>query len=192
MKVLLINGSPREQGNVSRMLSLMESEAKRLGVEVYSIRVANLQVRPCIGCMKCRASLACIFPEDDAQRTLALLQEADALVVGAPCYWGNMPGQLKVLFDRMVYGMMGESPRGIPLPLHKGKKAILVSTCTTPWPFNVWFRQSRGTVRALREILKWGGFRIVSVIEKPGTKRQPDLTDKDMKRCRKAIRKLLC
>lgn len=192
MKVLLINGSPREQGNVSRMLSLIESEAKRLGVEVYSIRVANLQVRPCIGCMKCRASLACIFPEDDAQRTLALLHEADALVVGAPCYWGNMPGQLKVLFDRMVYGMMGESPRGIPLPLHKGKKAILVSTCTTPWPFNVWFRQSRGTVRALREILKWSGFRIVSVIEKPDTKRHPDLTDRDMKRCRKAIRKLLC
>lgn len=192
MKVLLINGSPREQGNVSRMLSLMESEAKRLGVEVYNIRVANLQVRPCIGCMKCRASLACIFPEDDAQRTLALLQEADALVVGAPCYWGNMPGQLKVLFDRIVYGMMGESPRGIPLPLHKGKKAILVSTCTTPWPFNVWFRQSRGTVRALREILKWSGFCIVSVIEKPGTKHHPDLTDRDMKRCRKAIRKLLC
>ena len=138
MKVLLINGSPREQGNVSRMLSLIESEAKRLGVEVYSIRVANLQVRPCIGCMKCRASLACIFPEDDAQRTLALLQEADALVVGAPCYWGNMPGQLKVLFDRMVYGMMGESPRGIPLPLHKGKKAILVSTCTTPLGIPAW------------------------------------------------------
>lgn len=192
MKVLLINGSPREQGNVSRMLSLMESEAKRLGVEVYSIRVANLQVRPCIGCMRCRTSLACIFPEDDAQRTLALLQEADALVVGAPCYWGNMPGQLKVLFDRMVYGMMGENRYGMPLPLHKGKKAILVSTCTTPWPFNVWFRQSRGTVRALREILKWSGFCIVSVIEKPGTKRQPNLTDKDMKRCRKAIRKLLC
>lgn len=192
MKVLLINGSPREQGNVSRMLSLMESEAKRLGVEVYSIRVANLQVRPCIGCMKCRASLACIFPEDDAQRTLALLQEADALVVGAPCYWGNMPGQLKVLFDRMVYGMIGESRRGMPLPLHKGKKAVLVSACTTPWPFNVWFNQSHGTVRALREILKWSGFRILSVIEKSGTKRYPDLTDRDERKCGKAIRKLFC
>lgn len=192
MKVLLINGSPREQGNVSRMLSLMESEAKRFGVEVYSIRVANLQVRPCIGCMKCRASLACIFPEDDAQRTLALLQEADALVVGAPCYWGNMPGQLKVLFDRMVYGMIGESRRGMPLPLHKGKKAVLVSACTTPWPFNVWFNQSHGTVRALREILKWSGFRILSVIEKSGTKRYPDLTDRDERKCGKAIRKLFC
>ena len=174
------------------MLRLMESEAKRLGADTGYIHVTSLQVHPCTGCMKCRTSLACVLPVDDAQRVLALLEECDALVVGAPCYWGNMPGQLKVLFDRMVYGMIGESRRGMPLPLHKGKKAVLVSACTTPWPFNVWFNQSHGTVRALREILKWSGFRILSVIEKSGTKRYPDLTDRDERKCGKAIRKLFC
>lgn len=170
----------------------MESEARRWGADTDYIHVTSLQVHPCTGCMKCRTSLACVLPVDDAQRVLALLEECDALVVGAPCYWGNMPGQLKVLFDRMVYGMMGESRRGMPLPLHKGKKAVLVSACTTPWPFNVWFNQSHGTVRALREILKWSGFRILSIIEKPGTKRHPDLTDRDERKCGKAIRKLFC
>ncbi len=170
----------------------MESEAKRLGADTDYIHVTSLQVHPCTGCMKCRTSLACVLPVDDAQRVLALLEECDALVVGSPCYWGNMPGQLKVLFDRMVYGMIGESRRGMPLPLHKGKKAVLVSACTTPWPFNVWFNQSHGTVRALREILKWSGFRILSVIEKSGTKRHPDLTDRDERKCGKAIRKLFC
>lgn len=192
MKILFINGSPRGQGNISRMLCLMESEAKRFGAETYSIRGANIHVHPCTGCMRCRATSACVLPEDDAQRTLTLLHEADAVVIGAPCYWGNIPGQLKVLFDRMVYGMMGESPRGIPQPLHKGKKAVLVSACTTPWPFNVWFNQSRGAIKALREILKWSGFRITSVIEKSGTKRRPALTDRDEEKCRKAIRRLLC
>ena len=155
----------------------MESEAKRLGADTGYIHVTSLQVHPCTGCMKCRTSLACVLPVDDAQRVLALLEECDALVVGAPCYWGNMPGQLKVLFDRMVYGMIGESR---------------LSACTTPWPFNVWFNQSHGTVRALREILKWSGFRILSVIEKSGTKRYPDLTDRDERKCGKAIRKLFC
>ena len=107
--------------------------------------------------MKCRSSRQCVLPADDAQRVLSLVAESDVLIVGAPCYWGNMPGTLKVLFDRMVYGLMGESTRGLPRPLHKGKRAILLTTCTTPWPFNVWFRQSRGTVRALHEILKWSG-----------------------------------
>jgi len=55
---------------------------------------------------------------------------------------------------------MGESPKGIPQALHKGKKAVIVSTCSTPWPFNIWFNQTRGVVKALREILKWSGFSI--------------------------------
>ena len=39
----------------------------------------------------------------------------------------------KLLFDRIVYGMMRDTPR-FPEPLMKGKKCILLSTCTTPWP----------------------------------------------------------
>ena len=114
----------------------------------------------------------------------------DALVIGAPCYWGNMPGTLKVLFDRMVYGLMGESPRGVPLPLHKGKRAIIVSTSTTPWPFNIWFRQTRGTVRALREILKWSGFHVMAAIERGDTRQRP-VNEKDLTRCRRAIHRVL-
>ena len=191
MKILFINGSPRAGGNVSQLLNAMETEARRLGADTHCIRISDLSVRPCTGCMKCRTVRVCALPDDDAQRTLALIAEADALVVGAPCYWGNMPGQLKVLFDRMVYGLTGDSPHGIPRPLHKGKKAILVSTCTTPWPFNVWFRQSRGAIRALREVLKWSGFHIVSVIERPDTRRRPGLNGKELERCRKAVQRLL-
>ena len=88
----------------------------------YRDRVADLQISPCIGCMSCREKLKCCLPEDDAQRVLKQIEEAQALIIGAPCYWGNLPGQLKVMFDRIVYGMMGETSRGIPIGLHKGKK----------------------------------------------------------------------
>ena len=82
----------------------------------------------------------CVLGEDDSQRVLKMLQDADAIIMGAPCYWGNIPGQMKLLFDRLVYGMMRDTPR-FPEPLMKGKKCILLSTCTTPWPWNILFKQ---------------------------------------------------
>ena len=64
---------------------------------------------------------------------------------------------------------MGESPRGIPQPRLKGRQAVVIAACTTPWPFNLLFRQSRGAVRSVREVLSTGGMRIRSV-EIAGTK----------------------
>lgn len=191
MKILILNSSPRRHGNISKMLELMKQEAEAGGAETIYVCVSNLQVRPCIGCMKCRKSLECSLPQDDAQRVLQSIKEADVLIIGAPCYWGNLPGELKVLLDRMVYGMMGENSWGMPLPLHKGKKAIILSTCTTPYPFNILYNQTRGVVKALKEILKWSGFKIVKAIEKGGTKKHSGLTEKEISVCRKAVRKLL-
>lgn len=191
MKLLVINASPRRSGCVSSMLDMVKVKAEAEGAEVSVIRVADLSVRSCTGCMSCRSKLECVLPEDDAQRVLRLISEADAVVIGTPCYWGNIPGNLKVLFDRMVYGLMGESRRGLPLPLHKGKRAAIIATCSTPWPFNILFRQSRGAVNALREILKWSGFRIVATVEKGGTKASPALTERDRRACTKVTRRLV-
>ena len=135
--------------------------------------------------MACRSKGACVLVEDDSQRVLKQLQDADAVILGAPCYWGNIPGQMKLLFDRLVYGMMRDTPR-FPEPLMKGKKCILVSTSTTPWPWNVLFNQSHGAVKAMREICRYAGFQIVATVERGGTAMHPELTDKDKKRCRKA------
>ena len=115
-----------------------------------------------------------------------MIQDADAIIMGAPCYWGNIPGQMKLLFDRIVYCMMRDTPR-FPEPLMKGKKCILLSTCTTPWPWNILFKQSRGAIRAMREIAHYAGFNIVKTIERGGTAMHPLLTEKDKQKCRKAI-----
>ena len=189
MNVLVLNASPRPKGNISRMLEAMEEEAAKAGMQATLVRVSDLHVHPCRGCMACRSKRDCVLPEDDAQRVLRLIQACDVLVIGAPCYWGNMPGELKVLFDRLVYGMMGESAQGIPQPLHRGKRAILVSTSTTPYPFNILFRQTRGVVRALKEILKWSGFKVVATVEVGGTK-QRVVSEKTIKRCRDMMRRL--
>jgi FMN-dependent NADH-azoreductase len=167
----------------------MRQDAEQHGNNIDSICANDLNIKPCIGCMVCRTKGSCVLGEDDSQRALAMIQKADAVIIGAPCYWGNIPGQLKLLFDRIVYGMMRDTPR-FPEPLMKGKKCILVSTCTTPWPWSVWFNQSRGVIRALREICRYSGFKIVATIERGGTAMHPELTDKDKQKCVKAVKRL--
>ena len=189
--ILILNASPRRHGNISQMVEVMADECRQAGVEVQTVAVQQLDIRPCLGCMKCRAAHKCVLPEDDAQRVLRLIQQADALVIAAPCYWGNIPGTLKLLFDRIVYGMMDESEKGWPLPLHKGKRCVLVSTSTTPWPFNRIMHQSSGAIRAMKEVCRYSGLKTVATVEKGGTRHDTTLSEKYERRCRKAVRKLM-
>lgn len=190
MNILIINGSPRKKGLISQMLSIMESEAELRDNIVQKVYTNDLSIKPCIGCMACRTKGKCVLGEDDSQRVLKMMQQADAIIMGAPCYWGNIPGQMKLLFDRIVYGMMRDTPR-FPEPLMKGKKCILLSTCTTPWPWNILFKQSRGAIRAMSEICRYSGFKIVATIERGGTVMHPQLSEKDKQKCHKTIRIIL-
>ena len=189
MHLLIINGSPRKKGLISQMLRIFHEQAIATGVEVTEVYANDLQIKPCMGCMACRRKRHCVLPEDDAQRVLTLIQQADAIVIGAPCYWGNIPGQLKLLFDRIVYGMMRDTPR-FPEPLMKGKRLVCISTSTTPFPFNILMNQSRGAIRALREIGRFSGWKIVDTIERGGTATRPKLSPRDISKCHKAFRKL--
>lgn len=190
-KLLIVNASPRKKGNIAQMVAEMADEARIHGVEVETVEVQKLNVSPCVACMKCRSQGFCALPDDDSQLVLKSIADSDAIVIAAPCYWGNIPGTLKLLFDRIVYGLMDESERGFPVPLMKGKRCVLVSTSTTPWPFNILMHQSHGAIRAMKEICRYSGFKIVATIEKGGTRRNTVLTESEARKCRKAVRKLL-
>ncbi len=102
--------------------------------------------------------------------------DADTLIIGTPTHWGNMSAPLKLLFDRNVPVLMGESPKGMPEPRQKGKRAVVVTVCTTPWPFNFIFPESRGAIRAVREALHYGGYKTVGKITKTGTKKSNEIS----------------
>lgn len=187
--MVVINGSPRRDGLVSQMLSHVAAGLPR-DCEVESLFVHDMQVKPCIGCMKCRALGRCVLPGDDAHRAADAIRGADALIVGSPCYWGNMSGELKALFDRVVYAMMGERENGMPIALHKGKRAVLVATCNTVYPFSVWFHQTSGVFRSLRQILKWSGFRTAATFGKGGCRKHGELTFRDVEKCKKLAKKI--
>ncbi len=189
MKVLFINGSPHRHGMVGQLMEAIR-ESLPESYESDWVQVSELNIAPCKGCMTCRSERKCVQPEDDAQRIMSKIQQADALVVGSPCYWGNMNGYLKLLFDRMVYGLIKDNAFGFPKPLHKGKKVVLVATCTTSFPFNILYRQSRGTIKALRSIMKLSGFKIVGTLEKGGTSKKSDISKKEKAKCIRLAGKL--
>lgn len=177
MKILILNASPRRNGIISQAVERFADGASNSHVEDFSdntqveiVNVNDLKFAPCKGCMQCRNRGICCMPVDDAHRVAEKIFGCDVLVVAAPVYWGNMPGTLKTLFDRMVYALMGESKLGIPKPLHKGKDAYIITSCTTPFPFNFFCRQTSGMVAALKEILGTAGFKIRGKVVIPGTK----------------------
>ncbi len=175
MKILVLNGSPRRNGTVASLLKSV-TESLQAEHDIEWIDVCKLNMKYCTACMVCREKEKCILPEDDAHIVGKKIQDADSLVIGTPTHWGNMCAPLKLLFDRNVPVFMRESPKGMPVPRQKGKRAVVVTACTTPWPFNFILPESRGAIRSVREVLHYGGYKIVGTITKPGTKKSKEIS----------------
>jgi len=190
LKILVLNGSARQGGTVASLLRLV-TEPLSVEHEIEWIDVCKLNMKFCTACMACRDKGRCVLPEDDAHAMANKIKDADALVVGTPTHWGNMCAPLKLLFDRNVPVFMGESPKGIPVPRQKGKRALVVTACTTPWPFNFILPESRGAIRAVREVLHYGGYKIVGTITKPGTKKSKEISSFLEAKARRLAKKLV-
>lgn len=183
MKILVLNGSPHKNGTVAKLLKMVvEGISNKHDVEW--INLYELNIKPCVACMKCRPEQECILPPDDAHRIGRKIKNADGLIVGTPTHWGNMSAQLKLLFDRNVPVIMGEKPNGMPIPRQKGKPVVIVTACSTPWPFNFVAAESRGAIRAVNEVLYYGGYKLLGKIVKPGTKTRPAISDRLLKKCK--------
>ena len=102
MKVLLLNGSPRANGNTAAALGEMEKIFAADGIETEIMHVGNLPIRGCIACGKCRQNGKCVF--DDAVNEVAQKFEAcDGLVVGTPVYYAGANATLTALLTRLFY-----------------------------------------------------------------------------------------
>lgn len=166
MNVLIINASPRRKGVTAAVLSEIAAAVDSTHA-VETVRIHDLSMKPCIGCMKCRPDRPCIMPRDDAHVLAEKFKWSDFIILGCPNYWGNMPATLKLFFDRNVSLFEyceARAIRYVPKPQLRGKRAALVVSSGSPWPYNLLRSQSRGTIAALRTILKAGGVKIEWVI----------------------------
>lgn len=107
MKVLLINGSPRKEGNTFIALSEVAHTLESQGIETTIIHIGTKAVQGCIACNKCREKGRCAFNDDLYNATLEQIREADALVVGSPVYYAGPNGSLCALLDRLFFSAAG-------------------------------------------------------------------------------------
>lgn len=102
MKVLMINGSPRMDGNTGIALKKMEKVFLQEGIEVETVQVGNQAVRGCVACGYCGKNGKCVF--DDIVNELApKFEEADGLVVASPVYYASANATLVAVLDRLFY-----------------------------------------------------------------------------------------
>ncbi|HBB19175.1 MAG TPA: flavodoxin family protein [Ruminococcus sp.] len=102
MKVLIINGSPRKDGNTSLALAEMENIFAQEGIEVKSVQIGSKNIRGCIACNSCAEKGKCVF--DDGVNELAEeFRTADGLVVASPVYYASANATLIACLDRLFY-----------------------------------------------------------------------------------------
>ncbi len=106
MKVLLINGSPRPNGNTRRALEEVATTLQTEGIGTEIINLGKQAVQGCIACGWCGREGRCTFRDDLYHQIMRVIKDGiDGLVVGSPVYYGGPNGSLCALLDRVFYSL---------------------------------------------------------------------------------------
>ena len=102
MKVLMLNGSPRANGNTARALTELEKIFAAEAIETETVQIGNKEIRRCISCFSCYKTGKCVI--DDIVNELAKkLEECDGLIIASPVYYASPNGTLLACLDRLFY-----------------------------------------------------------------------------------------
>lgn len=102
MKVLMLNGSPRVNGNTALALAEMKTVFEAEGIETEIINLGNKDIRGCIACGSCGAKGRCAF-DDIVNEIAGKFEAADGLVLGSPVYYASANATLIAALDRLFY-----------------------------------------------------------------------------------------
>ena len=102
MKVLLINGSPKVNGNTAIALNEMVKVFEQENIETEVVHVGNKDIRGCIACGTCGERGKCVF-EDAVNEVAAKFAECDGMVVASPVYYASANATVIAFLDRLFY-----------------------------------------------------------------------------------------
>jgi multimeric flavodoxin WrbA len=114
LKVLGIVCSSRKGGNTEILVQEALAGAKETGAEIELLRISEMKIAPCDGCMTCQQSGECRI-KDDMQKVYKKILAADGLILGSPVYFWSVSGQAKTLMDRTY---------ALRYPYHKLKNKV--------------------------------------------------------------------
>lgn len=131
MKVLILMGSPRRQGNTAALLGPFTETLREKGAAVETLWLYEKDIRPCIACRNCQKDwtrFGCIH-RDDMQEVFDAVLAADLLVFATPIYCWFCTPPMKAALDRLMYGMNKFYGVEKGPSIWSGKRVALLSTC---------------------------------------------------------------
>jgi len=95
-----------------------------------------------------------------------MIYNSDALVMGSPTYFGNITGPLKTLIDRSLtaFEEIAASGLEIPVPIHQGQKAAIITACNITAPMSALPTQGAGALAAMETVINAGGYDLAGSI----------------------------
>jgi len=109
MKVLAINGSPKNDGNTAQAMKLLLEEVQNAGIETEMYTIGNKAIRGCLACGQCveKSNGRCNAFDDTVNELIPKMLAADGLVLGSPTYFAGINGTLKSFLDRAFFATRG-------------------------------------------------------------------------------------
>lgn len=128
MKVLAINGGPRNEGNSSIMLDEFLRGARDTGSDVEKLSVKDLNIKSCRGCLRCNLIKKCAVRGDDWKELSDKIINSDVIVFSSPVYFHHVTGDLKRVLDRFRSFVKVQIKKDgiIHLPWHLWKKKFVL------------------------------------------------------------------
>lgn len=105
MNVVALNGSPRKDGNTAIVLERMAEQLAAEGIGTDIVHIGSGKVQGCTGCFRCVESpeTLCVIDNDDVNQVATKIRAADGVILGAPTYYGGIPGSMKAYLDRLFF-----------------------------------------------------------------------------------------
>ena len=105
MHVIAFNGSPHEKGNTYAALRAVTEQLEAAGITAEIVQVGHLPIRGCAACNQCARNKdsRCVLPEDGVNAAIEKIRAADGVLLGAPTYYGDVPGPMKSFLDRVFF-----------------------------------------------------------------------------------------
>jgi len=145
--ILILNGSPRKEGNTAVLAEHLAKGAQTAGARVQTRYLHGMDINPCTACEGCHAegSTGCVI-DDQMREIYDGLREADAVVFATPVYWFSVTAQIKTVIDRIYAVGVGDGN------VLKGKEVAVLMPYADADPF------TSGAVNALRMFQDISGY----------------------------------
>ena len=106
-KILILNGSPRKNGQTASLIKAFAEGAKTSGNEIRELYLQGMKIGGCLACEACQRNGGVCVQKDDMQTVNEAFAWADVVVFASPQYWGTVTGQLKIVIDRLYAALFG-------------------------------------------------------------------------------------